>query len=123
MKLIYDDGTDRIIMPRTRPFTLGGVTVEKKVYLAGGKLVKEIIGIRDTFTAEWDWVPVDDITRLIAMLRRGQIISVTMFDPVDGEQTKLYNVSYPELKVWRYIDGVPRWHDITLTHEAQELRK
>lgn len=114
-------GGERIEMPRTRELSLAPKEECKEITMAGGKMVKEIIGIRQTITATWDWVPADTIARLCALLNGGGYFRVEYPAP-EGDQAELCSITPPAPRVFRYREGEARWHDITLTMTGQEVR-
>lgn len=117
---------DRIIihnieMPRVRAVRVGGEEVCTVVQMASGRTVKEMQGHRTTITAEWDWLPVDTITALVSLLRQGGYFMVQYPDPDGTDKSGMFDISQPELKVFRYVDGIPRWHGVSLTMRSQEV--
>lgn len=116
------DGVSTLIMPVSRKVSVGGTDVCKEIEMASGKLVREMKGHRVKVTAEWDWLPVDVLTDLHTMLRRGGYFTVTYPDPAQGMTTASFAIAYPTSKIFRFgSNGEPRWHEVTLAMTAQEV--
>lgn len=114
------DGGERIQMPPTRQLSLAPKEECRELQMASGRMVKEVIGVRQTITASWDWVPAETIARLCALLNRGGYFRVEYPAP-EGDRAELCGITPPAPRVFRYKDGVARWHDITLTMTGQEV--
>lgn len=108
-------------MPRIRKVTVGGEEVCKEIAMANGKLVKEMIGFRTVVTAEWDWLPAKTIRDIHMLLRQGGYFFVEYPDPASGDSAGMFNVSYPETKIFRFSGTEPRWHGVKLLMRAQEV--
>ena len=108
-------------MPRVRAVAVGGVEVCNEITMASGKSVKEMIGFRATVAAEWDWLPAATITALHTLLRQGGYFYVEYPDPTGVDKAGYFSVSYPETRVFRFVNGVARWHGVSLTMTAQEV--
>lgn len=120
-KIVITDGVTTITMPRTRDLLDIGANEAVPVTMASGRIVKEVRGFRPGYRARWDWVPAGIITQLLGMIRANGFLTVTIPDPVTGTHTGLFEIEYPSLKVFRYKDGVARWHDVVLVMKAQEV--
>lgn len=108
-------------MPRVRNVIIGGENVQNEVTMASGKVVAEVKGFRPTIKAEWDWLPAETIITLHALLRQGNMCYVQYPDPVDGDASGVFLVSYPETKIFTFTGAEPRWHGVSLTMTAQEV--
>lgn len=116
------DRAVEIIMPRVRAVTLGGEEVATEKAMASGRLVKEVKGFRATIRAEWEWLPVETVRRLHELLRRGGYFLVEYPDPVAGVASGLFSVNYPDVGIFRFVAGEPRWYGASLTMKAQEVK-
>jgi hypothetical protein len=118
-EITISNGVTSVTMPRTRQVAEAGELVCRESAMASGMLVRDIKGFRPGFTYTWDWVPAATINALVAMLRSGGFFTVDYFD-VDGtDKTGLFVVEYPSFEVFTFRDGVPVWHNCTLTIRAQ----
>lgn len=115
-------GGTSVTMPLVRAITYGGEVVAKETTMASGKTVRDVIGFRPNVRAQWDWVPAETIKALNALLRQGGFFQVTHPTP-DGEKTESMTVPFPSMNVFTYRNGVPMWHNITLTMTAQEVTR
>lgn len=116
---ISKNGTT-IEMPRVR-ITVGGEEVSNEITMASGKMVKEMIGHRIVVKGEWDWLPAQTITNLHRLLRQGGYFKVDYPDPVIGDSSGMFSISYPETKVFKFYGTEPRWHAVSLIMKAQEV--
>ena len=121
-QIIIAKGGTPVTMPQVRDITYGGDVVAIEATMASGKVVRDVIGFRANVRAAWDWVPADTIKALNALLRQGGFFQVTYPTP-DGEKTESMTVSFPTMDVFTYRDGVPMWHNITLTMSSQEVTR
>ena len=115
------DGITSVTMPRCRP-VLSLEDESITATMASGKTVRDVIGFRPNVRAVWDWVPAETVKALNALLRQGGFFQVTYPTP-DGEKTEAMSVPFPAMDVFAYRNGVPMWHNITLTMEAQEVTR
>lgn len=113
-------GSTSVTMPLVRAITYGGDVVAKETTMASGKVVRDVIGFRPNVRAQWDWVPADTIKALNSLLQQGGFFQVTYPTP-DGEKTESMTVPFPSMDVFTYRNGIPMWHNITLTMTAQEV--
>jgi hypothetical protein len=120
-QIMISDGVTYITMPQTKKVTDVGAVEYKEIKMAGGKLVREMIGFRPGFRYDWDYVPASTIADLIAFLRTGAYFTVAYFD-VDGtEKSGLFSITYPTPKVFKFVRGVAMWHGVSITITAQEV--
>lgn len=120
-KITISNGVTTVTMPRTKKVSDAGSPEYKEVKMAGGKIVRELIGFRPGFKYEWDYVPAADIAALATMLRTGGFFTVGYFD-VDGtDGSGTFSVSYPSVEVFRFRNGVAVWHNCSLTIMSQEV--
>lgn len=119
--IIISNGTTDITMPLIKKISVGGQEVANEVTMASGKLVKDIIGHRVIVNAEWDYVPASQIANLVTMLRAGGYFAVTYPDPSGENKSGNFSISYPQTRIFKYVDGVPMWHGVSLTMTAQEV--
>lgn len=114
------DKSRSITLPRVRDIEVGAEEESKTVTMASGKTVKDILGYRANITAVWDWVPADLVTQLLRLLKSGAFLWVEYPAP-DGSGAGFFSIEYPTLSVFCYHDGIPVWHDMTLSMTAKEV--
>lgn len=118
--IIYSaDGTQSVTMPRCK-YMSGGEPEYKETKMASGKKVRDIVGFRRKLTAVWDYVPDADIKKLHSFLREGKYLRVQYTD-LTGDVDAKFDISYPETDVFRFREGVPIWHNVSVTMTAQEV--
>ena len=109
-----------LTLPRTRDISFTCEEVGTETEMASGKLVKDIRGYRPVIKASWDYFPAEDLTKLISLLRQGGFYNVNYPDEA-GEKNGRFKISYPETKIFKFVNGVPMWHGVDLTFTAQEV--
>lgn len=114
------DKSRSITLPRVRDIEVGAEEESKTVTMASGKTVKDILGYRTNITAVWDWIPADLVTELLNLLKTGAFLWVEYPAP-DGSNAGFFSIEYPTLSVFCYHNGIPVWHDMTLSMTAQEV--
>ena len=114
------DKSRSITMPRVRDIEVGAEEASKTVTMASGKTVKDILGYRAKITAVWDWFPAELVTELLNLLKTSAFLWVEYPSP-DGNSVGFFSIEYPTLSVFCYKNGVPVWHDMTLSMTAQEV--
>lgn len=121
-QITISNETTTITMPITFTVSDAGAPEYKEITMAGGKKVREMIGFRPGFKYEWDYVPADMITALVAMLRAGGFFTVGYFDLDGTDKTGVFAVSYPAFELFTFErDGTGIWHKCSLTITAQEV--
>lgn len=122
--ILYSKGrTLKIELPRVKDIEVGGDTVYKETQMASGRKVRDIVGFRVSVKASWEWLPAETIKRVHELLRSGQYIYAEYPDPVKGKGEGLFDISYPESKIFKFNGTEPRWYGITLTMAAQEVEQ
>lgn len=114
------DKSHSVTLPRVRDIEVGAEEESKTVTMASGKTVKDILGYRAKITAVWDWFPAELVTELLNLLKSGAFLWVEYPAP-DGSGAGFFSIEYPTLSVFCYRDGIPVWHDMTLSMTAQEV--
>lgn len=118
---IYSTDKSRsITMPRVRDIEVGAEEVSKTITMASGKTVKDILGYRVKITAVWDWIPANLVTDLLDLLKTGAFLWVEYPSP-NKSGAGFFSIEYPTLSVFCYKNGIPVWHDMTLSMTAQEV--
>lgn len=110
-----------IEMPRTRTLEVGGEPVAKEATMASGLMVQDVVGYRKKLSAKWEWIPVETLAQLTALVRTGEYIEIQYPDPVDGTASGMFKVTIGDAKIFRFTDGEPRWYNVDLTAKAQEV--
>ncbi len=118
--LYSTDKTQSVTMPRVKSISVGAEEVSNAVTMASGKVVKDMIGYRNTVTATWDYVPATTITALMDLLRSGGFFYAEYPSP-QGDESGIFQVSYPDMEIFAFQNGIPVWHNVTLKLTAQEV--
>ena len=116
-----NDGVTSVTMPRCRP-TISTEDVSITATMASGKMVEDLIGTRIAISAKYGYVPAADILTLQRIVREGGFHRVTA-PGVDGDIDAKFKITPPSYDVFKYIDGVPMWCNVTLKMTAQEVTR
>lgn len=108
-------------MPRTRSLEVGGEDVTKEAVMASGRMVQDSIGWRKQLTASWEWIPMETLAALTALVRGGSFVEIHYPDPVEGACSGLFKLKIGSAKIFRFVDGQPRWYNVELDAQAQEV--
>lgn len=120
-KIIVSDGITTIEVCPIRELYIDGEEVAKEIVMAGGRIVKKVVGHRKIILVECDMLPAETDMSLRALLRRGGFFSVTYPDPVDGEVTDTFSITFPRSKLFTFENGRPVWFGVSLAMRAQEV--
>lgn len=119
LKIYTADGF--LLLPKTRDLEVGGEVVSKEVTMAGGRRVMYVQGYREEIKAKWDWFPADQLAELTKLLRQGGFFKVAYPDQRGNECEGYFSITYPATEVFKFKDGKPMWHGVSLTLKAQEV--
>lgn len=108
-------------MPRTRSLEVGGEEVTKDAVMASGKMVQDIIGWRKQLAASWEWIPVETLAALTALVRSCSFVEIQYPDPVKGVSRGQFKIKIGSAKIFRFVVGQPRWYNVELDAQAQEV--
>ena len=109
-------------MPRIKDVKVGAKEVANTITMASGKVVKDVLGYRQTVVATWDYVPAASIVALLALLKNNAFVYVEYPSP-EGTSSGVFEVAYPTLEVFAYKDGVAAWHNVQLSMSGQEVEQ
>lgn len=120
--IIYSkDETEAYTLPSVRDVKNGGENVCKEIQMAAGNFVQYIQGYRPGFSATWDYFPADLLADLTGLLRRGGYFKVDYPDLDGADKSGYFKITQSQMGVFRYKDGVPIWHGLTLTFVSREV--
>ncbi len=116
-------GTNETIkMPKAR-YTLTHEEESEETTMMSGKIVKDILGYRTVIDIEWDYVPAEDLAKLVKLVRGGEFLEVEYQDTAGESQREKFKISQPEPEVFTYLsDGTAVWRSVKLKMTAQEVR-
>ena len=91
--------------------------------MASGKLVQDIIGSRTIIKCTLEYIPSVDLANLVRLIRSCQYLDVE-YQNVDGTiKTEKFKVSDPEPQVFKFVNGVAIWTNVSLKMEGQEVSR
>lgn len=121
IKIYSNDKTYSLELPTTRNISFTQKEISQETEMASGKLVKDIRGHRPVIVAEWDWFPSEKLIELLSLLRQGDYLFVQYPDPISGAAEGFFSISNPEVKIFKFVNGVAMWHSVVLTFTSQEV--
>lgn len=107
-------------MPRTRNVEVGGELITKTTTMASGRVVEDIVGWKPTVTASWEYVPSDTMQELVALVKLKNRVMLTYPAP-DGNQSGEFKIEIGNQKIFKFVNGVPMWQNVTLKAVAVEV--
>lgn len=108
-----------IELPPTKSLEVGGEPVAKEAKMASGLMVQDVIGYRKALSAKWEWIPVETLAQLTALVRTGEYIEIQYPDPVTGTASGMFKISIGNAKIFKFTNGEPRWYNVDLSAKAQ----
>jgi hypothetical protein len=109
-----------VSLPRTKKIQISGENESVQTTMASGKKVSDIIGHRITITAEYDYLPANIMTALMAVVRAGGYCLVEYPD-ISGDASGMFEISVPSPGIFKFRDNIPIWHGAILNFTAQEV--
>ena len=120
---IYDKGqVEYFDLPKTRDIQADGEQVFEETTMISGKTVMDITGYRPRFTARWDYFPNNLLASVLNLIRQGGYFPVELTDDTGKTEISLYKVTQSGgASVFKFVNGVPMWHGVSLQFTAQEV--
>lgn len=115
------DRRKSVTMPKIKNIEVGAEEVSRSTTMASGKIVKDVLGMRPTVTATWDWLPASTTSSLVLLLRASPFVYVEYPDPDGTDKAGWFDAEYPVLSVFTYKNGIAVWHSCTLNLTAKEV--
>lgn len=107
-------------MPRTRSIVYKEEAVAYEVEMASGKIVQDIMGVRPSFTATFDYIPADTLKDILGLLRNGGFFTVLYPSPLGADEVGVFKIEENAgQKVFKFVNGQPMWHGMTLNFTSQ----
>ena len=121
---IYDKGqVEYFELPKTRDIQAGGEDIYEETTMISGKTVIDIVGYRRQFTAKWDYFPNALLTSVLTLIRQGGYFPVEITDDTGATEISMYKITQTSgTGVFKFVDGNPMWHDVSLMFVAQEVK-
>lgn len=110
-------------LPVTRDIKMSGEMEYEEVTMVSGKRVMDVRGYRDGFSAHWDWFPATALNSVLSRIRAGGYFRVDYPSDDGTDATGYFKIEQSSgTTIFKFVDGVPMWHDVTLQFTAQELK-
>lgn len=119
IKIYSLDGATSVTLPRCRPvLTYQDETISAK--MASGKMVEDVVGMRQVIRASYGYIPAPDMAALNAFVLEGgfhRVEAPGISGGIDGK----FKITPPTYEVFKYVAGEPMWCNVSLTLTAQEV--
>ena len=120
IRIFKKNNVDFIDLPRTRSIVYKEEAVVYEVEMASGKIVQDIMGVRPGFTATFDYIPADTLKEILSLLRYGGFFTVLYPTPLGNDEIGTFKIEENAgQKVFKFINGQPMWHGMTLNFTSQ----
>lgn len=123
IKIYSKDESISYTLPKVRAITVGGENVKKEIQMAAGNLVQYIQGFRPAITAEFDYFPADLLAQVTALIRQGGWFLVEYPDQDGQDKTGYFSITPSAMGVFRYREGKPIWHGLTLNFISRDVER
>lgn len=121
IKIYTKDESQAYILPKVRDIQNGGEIVTKEVQMAAGNLVHYVQGYRPAFTANFDYFPADLLASVTGLLRQGGWFLVEYPDTDGTDKAGYFKITPSAMGVFKYRNGAPIWHGLSLSFVSREL--
>lgn len=122
IRIFKKNNVDYIELPRTRQITYVEELVAHETEMASGKIVQDIMGVRPTFTAVFEYIPTDVLQNIMTLLRSGGFFTVAYPSPISGEEVGVFKITEDAgQKIFKFVNGQPMWYGMTLTFTSQAV--
>lgn len=90
--------------------------------MASKRIVKDVIGYRDTLEIPVGYLSVEDMAKLRTMIRKTNGFLNLEYDTPDGDRSELFVIDDIPLTAVKYNDnGVAVWLNVTITGRSAEV--
>ena len=90
--------------------------------MASKRIVKDVIGYRDTLEIPVGYLSVEDMAKLRTMIRKTNGFLNLEYDTPDGDRSDLFVIDDIPLTAVKYNDnGVAVWLNVTITGRSAEV--
>lgn len=113
-----------LMLPKTRDITTSGQMLYEETEMMSGKIVMDIRGYRNGFSANWDYFPAATLTSLLQMIRQGGFFKVEFSGDEGVNVTGYYKVEQNGgMSIFKFVDNFPMWHGLSLDFTAQAVSR
>lgn len=116
--------TNYLLLPQTRDITTSGQMLYEETEMMSGKIVMDIRGYRNGFSANWDYFPAATLTSLLQMIRQGGFFKIQFSGDEGVAVTGYYKVEQTGgMSIFKFVNSVPMWHGLSLDFTAQAVTR
>lgn len=122
IRIFKKDGVAFIDLPRTKNITYLDKPIVYETEMASGRLVQDIMGVRPTITAVFEYIPSETLKEVLELLRAGGFFNVTYPTPTGETREGMFKiVEGTGQKIFKFVNGKPMWYGLSLTFTSQEV--
>lgn len=122
--VIISDGVESINLLNDIIFEIGTSEISTSATMASGRLVKDIVGYKDTLNIPVGYLSVEDMSKLRKMIRRNSGYLQISYPAPEGDTTEWFIMDQPTYSAFTYDEnGVATWKGVTLTATSVEVQQ
>lgn len=113
-RISVTDGESVVVLLTDLEFEIKPEFVGETATMASGRVVRDLVGIKNTLHIPTGWLSPEDLALLCRMIARGRPLTVRYPD-VDGDHEDAFWIDPPVRKTFSYgPDGVKQWYGVEL---------
>ena len=121
-RIVITDGTQTVVLKNKLIFTNTIEEVSTTATMAGGNIVKDIIGYRNVLNVPCGYLSSGDLLKLRNMILTNAGFLTITYPTIKGMQSERFVVDMPVFKTFKYSDdGVEYWYGVTLTCRGEAV--
>lgn len=122
--VIISDGVNTINLINDLVFDIKPQEISTSATMASGRLVKDIIGYKNTLEIPCGYLDLENMKKLKNMIKSNNGVLQISYSAPDSDKTEWFIVDQPTYTVFSYDDeGVAVWKGVTLTATAVEVEQ
>lgn len=122
INILITDGTQTVALKNKLIFTNTPEEVSNTATMAGGNIVKDIIGYRNVLSVPCGYLSSGDLLKLRNMILTNAGFLTITYPTIKGMQSERFVVDMPIFKTFKYDDdGVKYWYGITLNCRGETV--
>lgn len=122
--VIISDGVNTINLVNDLVFDIKPQEISTSATMASGRLVKDIIGYKNTLEIPCGYLDLENMKKLKNMIKSNNGVLQISYSAPDSDKTEWFIVDQPTYTVFSYDDeGVAVWKGVTLTATAVEVEQ
>lgn len=122
--IIITDGIDSITLLKDLKIEIGAAEISTSVTMASGRLVKDVVGYKNTLSIPVGYLSLDDMAKLRRMIVKNSGYLQISYPSPNGDLTEWFIVDQPTYTTFKYNEnGVAIWKGVTIKAISVEVQK